>query len=90
VHFFPISRRLDPRAVPVARAFYPREYDFDAAVLPDTRRLRLLPAVGGDWRLRLLDRALDLAAADGLGQRRAPGRRHPDGRPGDGERPNGS
>lgn len=65
VHFFPITRRLDPRAVPVARAFYPAEHVFEAAVLPGVRQLRLQPAVGGNRRLRLLDRALDLAAGEG-------------------------
>ena len=39
VHFFPITRRLDPRAVAIARAFYPAVYRFDAAVLPATRQL---------------------------------------------------
>ena len=64
VHFFPITRRLDPRAVPVVRAFYPPEHHFDAAVLPGVRALQLQPGIGGG-RLRRLDRALDLAAADG-------------------------
>jgi hypothetical protein len=64
VYRLPITRRLDPRAVPVARAFYPG-HAFDAAVLPDVRQLRLLPAVAQDARTRLLDRSLDLAAREG-------------------------
>jgi hypothetical protein len=64
VYRLPITRRLDPRAVPVARAFYPG-HAFDAAVLPDARQLRLLPAVAQDARTQLLDRSLDLAAREG-------------------------
>jgi hypothetical protein len=73
VHFFPITRRLDPRAVPVARAFYPSAYRFDAAVLPGTRQLVLQSAIATSRRLRLLDRALDLAAADGWAHLELPG-----------------
>jgi AAA domain len=65
VHFFPITRRLDLRAVPVARAFYPSAYRFDAAVLPGVRQLTLQSAIAGSRHLRLLDHALNLAAADG-------------------------
>jgi hypothetical protein len=65
VHFFPISRRLDPRAVPLARAFYPAAHQFDAAVLPGIRQMRLLPMVASSRRQRILDHALDLAATDG-------------------------
>jgi len=64
VYRLPITRRLDPRAVPVARAFYPG-HPFDAAVLPDARQLRLLPTVAQDARTQLLDRSLDLAAHEG-------------------------
>lgn len=41
--FLPITRRLDPRAVPVVRAFYPG-HAFGAAVLPGIRRLDLAPS----------------------------------------------
>jgi hypothetical protein len=39
-HKLPVTRRLDPRAVPLARAFY-QGLDFEAAVLPGVRRLQL-------------------------------------------------
>lgn len=39
-HRLPISRRLDPRAIPVARSFY-QDHPFEAAVLPGVRRLIL-------------------------------------------------
>ncbi len=59
----PVTRRLDPRAVSVARAFYP-DHPFDAAVLPGVRALRLGPAsakrAGG-----LADAVLDHAAETG-------------------------
>lgn len=59
----PITRRLDPRAVPVARAFYPGHH-FDAAVLPGVRELRL--GTAGDKRANALeDAVLDLAATSG-------------------------
>lgn len=64
VHNLPITRRLDSRAVPVARAFY-RNHDFDAAILPGIRELRLLPGIARDHRMRVLDQTLDLAARDG-------------------------
>ena len=38
---FPITRRLDGRAIRVARAFYPPEHDFEAAVADGVRELRL-------------------------------------------------
>lgn len=65
VHRFPITRRLDARAMPVARCFYPPEHDFAPAVLPGVRRMRLQSAVAPTERLRQIDSALDLAAADG-------------------------
>jgi AAA domain len=61
VYQLPVTRRLDPRAVPVARAFYPGHV-FDAAVLPGTRELRLLRGVARAPRGRAVDQALDLAA----------------------------
>ena len=64
VHPFPISRRLDPRAVALARGFYPG-HDFEAAVLPGVRQLRVMPAVASDPRTRVLDRVIDLAADAG-------------------------
>jgi len=65
VHQFPITRRLDPRALPVIRCFYPPEHRFDAAVLPGVRRMRLQKAVAPTQRLRRIDTALELAAGDG-------------------------
>jgi hypothetical protein len=65
VHRFPITRRLDPRAVPVIRCFYPPEHRFRAAVLPGVRGMRLQDAVAPTDRLRHIDTALDLAATDG-------------------------
>ncbi|WP_437656847.1 AAA family ATPase [Sorangium sp. So ce1182] len=45
VHRLPITRRLDPRAVPVACAFYPG-HRFEAAVLPGVRRMELKTTSG--------------------------------------------
>ena len=64
VHKLPLSRRLDSRAVPVARAFYP-DLAFEAAVLPGVRKLRLLPSGTAQRRTRLVDRTLDLASSTG-------------------------
>jgi hypothetical protein len=64
VYQLPVTRRLDPRAVPIARAFYPG-HPFDAAVLPDTRELRLLRGIAHDPRRCAVDQALDLAAREG-------------------------
>jgi len=64
VHAFPISRRLDPRAVEVARGFYPG-HAFDAAVLSGTRELRVLPAVGSDPHTLTLDKTIEEAARSG-------------------------
>jgi hypothetical protein len=59
----PITRRLDPRAVPVARAFYPGHH-FDAAVLPGVRELRL--GTAGDKRANAVeDAVLETAAEHG-------------------------
>jgi hypothetical protein len=44
VHKMPITRRLDPRAVKVAQAFYP-DLAFSAAVLPEVRQFRMSPGV---------------------------------------------
>lgn len=64
VYRLPITRRLDTRAAPLARAFYPG-HAFDAAVLPGIRRMTLLRGVARGPRTRLLDRALDEAARAG-------------------------
>ncbi|AKT38130.1 AAA family ATPase [Chondromyces crocatus] len=63
VHRLPITRRLDPRAVPVASAFYP-DHPFDAAVLPGVRHLRLQAAAGGRANA-VEDAALERAATAG-------------------------
>jgi hypothetical protein len=72
VHQLPLSRRLDPRAVPVARAFYPGHH-FDAAVLPGVRRLVLQAPGAGRRRLAAFDRALDEAAHSGWAHVTLPG-----------------
>ena len=64
VHKLPITRRLDSRAATVAQAFYP-DLQFSAAVLPGVRELRISPAISVDCRGRLIDGALDRAAANG-------------------------
>jgi hypothetical protein len=56
----PITRRLDPRAVPVVRAFYPAN-PFEAAVQSGVRQLRLFAR----GKRRPLDPVLDLAARHG-------------------------
>jgi hypothetical protein len=64
VHKLPVSRRLDARAVAVAQAFY-SDLPFEAAVLPGVRELRLMPAIAGSRRAKLIDHVLDRAATDG-------------------------
>lgn len=59
----PISRRLDPRAIPVARTFYPG-HEFAAAVKPGVRELVLAGATGPREN-RFLDAVLDHAAPSG-------------------------
>lgn len=63
VHRLPVTRRLDPRAVPVARSFYP-DHPFEAAVLPGVRTLTLENAAGKKDNL-LEDASLDLASRSG-------------------------
>ncbi len=64
VYGLPITRRLDGRAVRIARLFYP-DLSFAPAVLPDVRELRLRTATATDPKLRKLDEALDLAGREG-------------------------
>jgi hypothetical protein len=64
VYGLPITRRLDARAVQVARLFYP-DLTFAPAVLPGVRELRLRRAPVTEARLRKLDEALDVAAREG-------------------------
>lgn len=64
VHGLPITRRLDDRAVRIARLFYP-DLPFAPAVLPGVRELRLTASTAAPPRLRRLDKALDLAADEG-------------------------
>ncbi|MEO7596107.1 MAG: AAA family ATPase [Byssovorax sp.] len=61
-HYLPISRRLDPRAIPVARSFYP-DHVFEAAVLPGVRKLILESASGRNFRDQ--DAALEKASTAG-------------------------
>jgi hypothetical protein len=61
VHGLPVTRRLDPRAVSVARLFYP-DLCVNPVVLPGVRELRLGRGPRPDRRL---DPALDLAARVG-------------------------
>ncbi len=72
VHQLPITRRLDPRAVPVARAFYPGHH-FDAAVRPGVRQLRLDRPGPGTRAFAAVDRALDEAANHGWAHVTLPG-----------------
>jgi hypothetical protein len=62
VHRLPITRRLDPRALPIARTFYP-DHAFGAAVLPGVRKLELSTR-RGPWS-SILDAALDRASVEG-------------------------
>jgi hypothetical protein len=64
IYPFPISRRLDPRAVEIVRAFYPG-HSFDAAVLPGVRQLRVMPALASDPMTGALDQTIETAAAAG-------------------------
>ncbi len=64
VHRMPVTRRLDPRAVPVARQFYPG-HDFEAAVMEGVRELRLERPGPGRRSLAAVDRSIDEAALSG-------------------------
>jgi hypothetical protein len=72
VHQLPITRRLDPRAVPIARSFYP-DHRFDAAVRHGVRQLRLDRPGPGTRSLASIDRALDEAADQGWAHVTLPG-----------------
>lgn len=71
VHPLPITRRLDPRAVPVAQAFYPG-HPFSAAMLPGVRTLTLRAAPGGEKKYAVVDGSLDEAARSGWSYVRLP------------------
>jgi len=64
VHRIPITWRLAPNAVPLARCFYPG-HTFGAAVRPGVRELRLTRPGPGSRPLAAVDRALDEAARHG-------------------------
>jgi hypothetical protein len=72
VHRLPITRRLDPRAVPVARCFYPG-HRFDAVVRPGVRELLLMRPGPGPGAMAAIDRALDEAAESGWAHLALPG-----------------
>ena len=62
---FPITRRLDTRAVEIARHFYPIDHEFGAAVVDGVRTMRLGRANAVGARDRTLDEALEMAARFG-------------------------
>lgn len=64
VYGLPITRRLDGRAVLIARLFY-QDLSFAPAVLAGVRELRMRKAAAKNRRLRKLDAALDVAAREG-------------------------
>jgi hypothetical protein len=64
VHRIPITWRLDPRAVPIARCFYPG-HDFNAAIQSGVRQLRLTRPGPGSQALAAIDAALDEASRHG-------------------------
>jgi hypothetical protein len=66
----PITRRLPPSAIPVVSAFYP-DHPFAAWTLPGARSLTLMPAVRSG-AIRVMDAALDEAAASGWAYVRLP------------------
>ncbi len=72
VYRIPITWRLAPSAVPVARCFYPG-HPFGAAVLPGVRELRLTRPGPGSKPLAVIDRALDEAAHTGWAHVTLPG-----------------
>jgi hypothetical protein len=72
VYRMPITRRLAPNAVPIARCFYPG-HAFGAAVRPGVRELRFTRPGPGSKPLAVLDRALDEAARTGWAHVTLPG-----------------
>lgn len=72
VHRMPITRRLDPRAVPMARQFYPG-HQFEAAVLAGVRELGLERAGSGRRRLAPVDRCIDEVSTNGWAHLVLPG-----------------
>jgi hypothetical protein len=62
---FPITRRLDPRGVAIAKHFYPVDHEFGAAIADGVRTMRLGRATAVGARERTLDEALALAARCG-------------------------
>jgi hypothetical protein len=72
VHRIPITWRLAPNAVPIARCFYPG-HSFSAAVRPGVRQLRLTRPGPGSSPLAAVDRALDEAAEHGWAHVTLPG-----------------
>jgi hypothetical protein len=72
VYQIPVSWRLEPRAVPVARCFYPG-HPFSAAVRPGVRELRLTRPGPGSQALATVDAALDEAARHGWAHVTLPG-----------------
>jgi AAA domain len=72
VHQIPVTWRLEPRAVPVARCFYPG-HPFSAAVRPGVRQLRLTRPGPGSQALAPIDAALDEAARHGWAHLTLPG-----------------
>jgi hypothetical protein len=72
VHQIPVTWRLEPRAVPVARCFYPG-HPFSAAVQPGVREMRLTRPGPGSQVLAPIDAALDEAARHGWAHVTLPG-----------------
>jgi hypothetical protein len=72
IHRIPITWRLAPNAVPIARCFYPG-HPFSAAVRPGVRQLRLTRPGPGSSPLAAVDRALDEAAEHGWAHVTLPG-----------------
>jgi hypothetical protein len=72
VHRMPITRRLDPRAVPVAKCFYPG-HAFGSAIRRGVRRLRLDRPGPGTGAFAVVDAALNEAATHGWAHVTLPG-----------------
>lgn len=72
LHRLPITRRLDPRSVPVARSFYPG-HQFASAIRAGVRRMRLDRPGPGTRRFATIDAALNEAARAGWAHVTLPG-----------------